>query len=190
MKKSILTAIIAACAISASAENEVLTIQLQNGTTQTYQVADIKRITFDAGQQEETLDGTYSGAVTMVIGGQFTYNTTASCTLTTRADGTMDVTINEYKIDNTVMGNLILGSITINGLTYDESKGGYYKDYGSDGLTRHFTVVGNSAMDKDYDVSAGSTLLVQATADGIKVVDSFRMGAMPFPIVATLEGKK
>ena len=86
-----------------------------------------------------------SSAITVTVGGMFPYDN-AGVTYQVRKymDGEvqkMDVTIPTYSLENTVMGDLTLGTYTVKGLTYDEAKGGFYRDYKNDGLTFHFKSV-------------------------------------------------
>lgn len=89
----------------------------------------------------------YSGTNKVTVGGQYgPYSAQVTHKLRTYVeDGETkaDVEIPGYTLPQTIMGNLTLGSYTITGLTYDESKGGYYKDYATDGLTIHITAEQN-----------------------------------------------
>lgn len=186
--KKILLSIIASVGLfasPASAQNQVLVIEYTDGTTQTIAVSDIKRMSFDT--EEPSLAGTYQGDIKIVIGGAYSYDCKSTYEIAVNADGTLDVTMNTYQIDGTVMGDLTLGTLTVKGLTLDAQTGVYSKDYGSEGLKRHLTAKqnGTTTMDKDYDITAGSTVTVQSTANGVVVTDSFRLGSMPFPIVST-----
>ena len=98
-----------------------------------------------------------------------------------------DVEISTYTLENTVMGNLTLGTYTVKGLTYDESKGGFYRDYKDDGLKFHFTAEngGNKTMDGDYSFNntQDNNILVKYSGNNITdIVNRFQMGAMPFAI--------
>ena len=98
----------------------------------------------------------------------------------------MDVTVPTYTLDNTVMGNMTLGTYTIKGLTYDEAKGGFYRDYKDDGLKFHVVCEGGSMnMDNDYSFNAEKDNNILVKYEGSKVSDiinRFQMGAMPFYI--------
>ena len=86
------------------------------------------------------------------------------------------------------MGDLTLGAYTLTNIAYDEEKGAFYRLYG-EGVTEHLTAVRNGAttMDDDYELDASSYIQVEKAENGIKVINSFKPGAMPFPIVATFE---
>ena len=91
------------------------------------------------------------------------------------------------------MGNLTLGKLTISNIPYVEAEGAFVLDYSNAGLQQHFTCVnaqGATSMDSDYTLGEGSTIRIEATDEGIKVTNPFKLGAMPFPLTATFEGKK
>lgn len=100
----------------------------------------------------------------------------------------LDVQIPTYTLDNTVMGNLTLGTYTVKGLTYDEEKGGFYRDYKNDGLTFHFTAEneGKKTLDGDYSFNdtKDNNILVKYNGNKVEdIINTFQMGAMPFAIV-------
>lgn len=137
----------------------------------------------------------YSGTNKVTVGGQYgPYSAQVTHKLRTYVeDGETkaDVEIPGYTLPQTIMGNLTLGSYTITGLTYDESKGGYYKDYATDGLTIHITAEqnGTTTMDSDYELatSGSENILVQITDGKAKITNNFIPGAMPFPITAVMD---
>lgn len=193
MKKTILaTAAAAFLALSASAQSDVLNIRLSDGSIQKFKVDDIAEMTFSTEEDNPAAAyiGSFSGTNTVVVGGQFTYTADITYTITQGADGTLDISIPTYQLENTVMGNLTLGSYEVKGLAFDEAKNAYYRDYADDGLSMHFKAEGSMAMDNDYEFKPTSEISVELTEDGIKVVNSFKMGSMPFPIVATFNGTK
>ena len=131
-----------------------------------------------------------SSPITVSIGGMMNYEN-AGVTYQVRKymDGEtqkMDVTVPTYTLDNTVMGNMTLGTYTIKGLTYDEAKGGFYRDYKNDGLKFHVVCKGGSMnMDNDYSFNAEKDNNILVKYEGSKVSDiinRFQMGAMPFYI--------
>ena len=130
------------------------------------------------------------------VGGKYNYqNENVTYNVRKYMDGNvekLDVEIPTYTLDETVMGDLTLGTYTVNGLTYDESKGGYYHDYTNDGLTFHFTAVqnGKTTMDNDYAFNSEKDNNILVTYDGNTVSDiknTFQMGSMPFQIVSTFK---
>ena len=95
-----------------------------------------------------------------------------------------------YTLDNTRMGNRTLGTYTVKGLTYDEEKGGVYRDYKEDGLSFHFTAEqnGNKTMDGDFEFNSAKDNNILVKYNGSKITDivnTFQMGAMPFGIVSS-----
>ncbi len=134
---------------------------------------------------------TVSSPITVNVGGAFNYtNKSVSYDVRKYMDGDVqkaDVEISTYTLENTVMGNLTLGTYTVKGLTYDESKGGFYRDYKDDGLKFHFTAEngGNKTMDGDYSFNntKDNNILVKYSGNNITdIVNRFQMGSMPFAI--------
>jgi len=134
----------------------------------------------------------YTGSVSTMVGsayGPYT-NDAVNYLITNNADATLTVTICEYSLEETIMGSLTLGEYTVSNLTFDESRGGYYRDYTNDGLTMHFRAEKNGtvSMDNDYTFEKkGGNILVTATENGFTIVNSFQPGVMPFQIVATAQ---
>lgn len=130
------------------------------------------------------------------VGGKFNYqNESVTYNVRKYMDGDvekLDVEIPTYELKNTVMGDLTLGTYTVTGLTYDEAKGGYYRDYKDDELTFHFTAVngGKTNMDGDYAFNSEKDNNILVTYSGTTVDDiknTFQMGSMPFGIVSTFK---
>lgn len=135
-----------------------------------------------------------TSAITVNVGGMFPYaNEGVTYNVRKYMDGDVqkvDVEIPTYKLDNTLMGNLTLGTYTVKGLTYDEEKGGFYRDYKNDGLNFHFTAEqnGNKTMDGDFEFNSAKDNNILVKYDGSKITDivnTFQMGAMPFGIVSS-----
>lgn len=135
-----------------------------------------------------------TSAITVNVGGMFPYaNEGVTYNVRKYMDGDVqkvDVEIPTYKLDNTLMGNLTLGTYTVKGLTYDEEKGGFYRDYKNDGLSFHFTAEkdGNKSMDGEYGFNTAKDNNILVKYDGSKIADivnTFQMGAMPFGIVSS-----
>lgn len=133
-------------------------------------------------------------AITVNVGGMFSYaNEGVTYNVRKYMDGDVqkvDVEVPTYTLDNTLMGNLTLGTYTVKGLTYDEEKGGFYRDYKNDGLSFHFTAEkdGNKSMDGDYEFNAQKDNNILVKYNGSKITDivnTFQMGAMPFGIVSS-----
>lgn len=137
-----------------------------------------------------------SSAINVSVGGAYNYKN-AGVTYNVRKykDGDVekvDVEIPAYSLEGTVMGDLTLGTYTVKGLTYDEEKGGFYRDYKDDGLTFHFKAVnkGNTTMDGDYAFNAAkdNNILVKYQGSNIIAIDNvFQMGTMPFGISSSFD---
>lgn len=101
----------------------------------------------------------------------------------------LDVVIPPYSLADTPMGDMEVGSYTVCGLVYDETLGGYFKDYSQDGLTVHLKTypAKGKALDDDYSLAAeGTTLFVQYNGTSVVYIENnFTPGSMPFPILAT-----
>ena len=135
-----------------------------------------------------------TSAITVNVGGMFPYaNESVTYNVRKYMDGDVqkvDVEVPTYTLDNTLMGNLTLGTYTVKGLTYDEEKGGFYRDYKNDGLNFHFTAEqnGNKTMDGDFEFNSAKDNNILVKYDGSKITDivnTFQMGAMPFGIVSS-----
>lgn len=135
-----------------------------------------------------------TSAINVNVGGKFPYaNEGVTYNVRKYMDGDVqkvDVEVPTYTLDNTVMGNLTLGTYTVKGLTYDEEKGGFYRDYKNDGLSFHFIAEqnGNKTIDGDYEFNAQKDNNILVKYDGSKITDivnTFQMGAMPFGIVSS-----
>lgn len=139
-----------------------------------------------------------TSAINVNVGGKFPYaNEGVTYNVRKYMDGDVqkvDVEVPTYTLDNTVMGNLTLGTYTVKGLTYDEEKGGFYRDYKNDGLSFHFIAEqnGNKTIDGDYEFNAQKDNNILVKYDGSKITDivnTFQMGAMPFGIVSSFNSE-
>lgn len=135
-----------------------------------------------------------TSAITVNVGGMFPYaNEGVTYNVRKYMDGDVqkvDVEVPTYTLDNTLMGNLTLGTYTVKGLVYDEEKGGFYRDYKNDGLSFHFTAEqnGNKTMDGDFEFNTAKDNNILVKYNGSKITDivnTFQMGAMPFGIVSS-----
>lgn len=139
-----------------------------------------------------------TSAINVNVGGMFPYaNESVTYNVRKYMDGDVqkvDVEVPTYTLDNTVMGNLTLGTYTVKGLVYDEEKGGFYRDYKNDGLSFHFIAEndGNKTMDGDYEFNAQKDNNILVKYNGSKITDivnTFQMGAMPFGIVSNFQSE-
>ena len=195
--KKIYTAIVAlSLATSVMAQIPVMHIELNDGSVQTFRIADIREMTFgeeDESSLAEKIAGEYTGANTRAVGTLATYTVQIKPVITANEDGTVNFTYPQYEVPETLMGNLTLGTLTISDIPYVESENAFYLDYSDAGLQQHFTCVtpqGTTSMDSDYVLGAGSTIRIEITDGGIKVSNPFKLGSMPFPLTATFEGSK
>ena len=138
-------------------------------------------------------EGEFSGQLTLNIAGQYDYETDLKISIIEGENETLSIAFPEYELSNTLMGDITMGSLTLENLTYNPSKGGFYLDYGEAGIIQYFKAERNGTvtMDSEYQLNAPSDIFVTKGENGkIKVVNSFRIGAMPMPITATFIGRK
>lgn len=134
----------------------------------------------------------YTDNLDVVVGGSFKYFANEQVTYKVRTyvenDSTkLDVEVPQYVLENTVMGNLTIGSYTVRGLVYDDTKGGYYRDYAAnDTLTMYFS--NGASLNGDYKFTEGNLLVTLDGHNVQNIVNTFKPGAMPFPIVSTFPG--
>lgn len=135
------------------------------------------------------VNGRHQGSVSVYVGEQFGpyVNSSVTYTISVNENGTINIVVPEYTLDNTAMGNLTLGSYTISNVAYDEEKGVFYRDYSDDGLSFHFKSTGGSNFDNDYTFEKLGNITVTPTETGLTIVNNFQPGSMPFPISATFE---
>lgn len=179
-------------ALSASAQNEVLKIELNDGTVQTVAIDDIRQMTFGT-EEAASPEGTYSGTISVTVGGQFTYeDTDHSITVTENNDGTLKVVLDQYRLSGTMMGDLTIGTLTIDNIAYDETRQAYYRNYSGDGLKRNFLASkdGNTTMNGDYDLGETSEITLTFDGDNVTVQNDFKLGAMPFPLTSKYTGER
>ena len=100
----------------------------------------------------------------------------------------IDVEVPTFDLPDATIGALTSGGYTVKGLAFDESKGGYYRDYSGDGLSLHFHT---ATIDGDYPLSNpdANNMLVTFSDKKIKIVNNFKPGAMPFLITTTFPGE-
>lgn len=192
MKKHIIAA--AAIAFMAlNAQSDIMKVTLSDGTTVTYDINDVKEITFEEDDEEtDGIAGSYNGTQSVTIGDMFTYTADIAVEVTENEDGTINVAYPEYSIAGTMMGDLTISPVTIPNIPFDEAKNAYYLNYSSLGLTQHFKAEqdGQVSMDADYPLGDLSEITVEQTADGIKITNPFKLGKMPLSLTSSFEGKK
>lgn len=137
----------------------------------------------------------FTGVNSVIVGGAYgPYTTEVTYRIRTYTEDNitkLDVVVPYYELKSTAIGDLSIGSYTVCGLTFDETRNGYYRDYAGDRLTMHFSAVnrGTTTFDSDYILSAAGNenILVQFSDDKVKITNNFRPGSMPFPISAVME---
>ena len=132
---------------------------------------------------------TYTGTETVVVGGAYTYTCDDAKYQLSFIDETLNVTIEEKLVSATVMGDLTLGTMVVDNLTYDAEKGGYYRDYtGSDvNMTLLAVNNGETIINGKYYFEKLGNILVTANETGYHIVHNMQPGAMPFPILFTVD---
>ncbi len=150
-------------------------------------------ISFFAGPAPEAcqLGGSYTGVNSVKVGDTYgPYTADITCKITPNPDGTLNVEIPEHLLNETAIGNLTLGKVTIKNLYYDEANKRFYKEYGKldKDLTMHFKAEGTMNLDNDYAFTENSEMEVKATETGVQVINRYQLGKMPFLIVATFQG--
>lgn len=131
--------------------------------------------------------GTYAGLVTVVVGGTYTYtcdNVSYDLKFTENA---LSVTIHEHTLTGTVIGDLTLGDMVVDNLTFDDAKGGYYRDYINSDVYLPFVAVlnGDTTMNNNYYFQKVGNILVTPAETGYHIVNNMQPGVMPFPLVST-----
>ena len=174
--------------ISGDVTNPTITAQIGKMGTVTIQ--------FFAGPATTAckLHGNYKGTNSVIVGNDMTgtfgpYTADITCKVTVTPDNTLNVEIPEYVLNDTQIGNLTLGKVTIKNVYYDSANDRFFRPYGKlDKLTMHFN---SDMMNSDTDAPFTEDSEIEVTnpeTGSIKIINTFRVGGMPFPIVATFEG--
>ena len=133
---------------------------------------------------------TYTDKLDVMIDKKYTVEN-VSYNVRTYPDGEttkLDVEVPTFNLPDATIGALTSGGYTVKGLAFDESQGGYYRDYSGDGLTLHFHT---ATIDNDYPLSNpdDNNMLVTFNDKKIKIVNHYKPGAMPFLIATTFPGE-
>lgn len=137
--------------------------------------------------------GVYSGQMEVTVGGQFTYSAPVDVTILSKSDETITVEVPSYALSGTMMGNLTLGSLTVSGLRYDAQKDAYTRNYGGQGIIRHFKAMQGPAvtMEGDYPLNDPSEISIKFNSDNsLTLSNSYKLGEMPFSLSAKFTGSK
>lgn len=178
MKKYLFMLIAVVCTTAASAQQEMLQIKMGDKVV-TYPVAEIDEISFII-PQNQLVSGNHSGKIDVTVG-MMTYTTnTVTYVITANDDGTIDVVVPEYTLNNTPMGDMAVGSYTVKNIAYNESKSAFYRDYTDDNIIFHFKT---SSIDKDYVVKGD--IEVKKTDNVLTINNNFRPGSMPMSVNTT-----
>lgn len=132
----------------------------------------------------EEYSGTYNGKITLNVAGKYSYDADITCIVTSAGSDVINVSIPEYSLSGTMMGDMTLGSVSITGLVYDEAKGCFFREYGGEGISQ--TMNG-----KSYPLNEPSSMQVVKDENGTLIIDNpFTLGKMPLPLSARFEGSK
>lgn len=194
--KKLFTLAIVTLFTAMSAMAQTVTITKTDGTTVSYNAADIQSIVFAPAEAENDIAGTYTGLDSVNVGKMFPYKATeaSTYTITKNDDGSINLNLGEEHIPGTVMGDLTIGTYTISNIPSDGSETVWTKKYKDDNIQFHFTCVkdGQTTIDKDYtmDKDVCEVKITQNTDGTILVENTYQMGAMPFVIYGTYVGTK
>lgn len=142
----------------------------------------------------------YTDRLDVSVGGMYNYPADVPVTYNVRTyeeDGAtkLDVAVPAYVLKNTAIQDINAGSYTVKGLTYNEEKGGYYRNYANDGITMQFSSTGGIAPG-EYALDGGTSgtniqdILVKLDEKGtvVSILNQFKVGKMPFQLVSTFPG--
>ena len=121
---------------------------------------------------------TYTGSEKVVVGGTYTYTCDDAKYQLTFVDETLNVTIEEKSVAGTVMGDLTLGTMVIDNLTFDAEKGGYYRDYSGSDVSMTLVAVSNgeTVINGKYYFEKLGNILVAANETGYHIVHNMQPG--------------
>lgn len=151
---------------------------------------------YGAAPENYKTSGTWKGTNNVNVGGTYDYSAeNVRQSVTANADGSVSLTVPSYNLTATMMGDLTLGSYSIENIPWNEEKGGFYKEYADGTLTIHFKAVkeGTTTLDSDYLFNNKATttyILIKRTDAGVTIENNFSLGNMPFPITAVMNGTK
>lgn len=149
-----------------------------------------------AAPENYKTSGNWTGTNNVSVGGTYHYSAeNVRQSVTANADGSVSLTVPTYSLSGTVMGDITLGSYTIDNIPWNEEKGAFYKEYADGSLKVHFKAVkeGTTTLDSDYLFNNKSTttyILIKRTDTGVTIENNFSLGNMPFPITAVMDGTK
>lgn len=144
----------------------------------------------------EEFAGNYSGTLVVTVSDEYHYSTDVEIVVKSTSDNMLSVSIPEYSLENTMMGDLTIGAVTIDNVQYVSDKKIFFRDYGGAGLTQHFKASKNgvTTIDSDFPLNSGSSITLSHPADGsigsISFTNPFQLGKMPFSLSAYFYGFK
>lgn len=134
-------------------------------------------------------EGTYTGALKATVGGFFgPYSPTENVdfVITKNSDNTINVLVPGFQLNKTPIGDIVIGEYTVSNISFDESKGAYYRDYTKDGIKMDFTMVGQK---KNYEITKTGDITLKIEGSKLTVTNNLCPGKMPVGDVAeTFEG--
>lgn len=192
MKKILSLIAVAMMAITTQAQTVVVT--KTDGSKVVYQASEVASVEFiPAGSAAESLAGTYTGADSLNVGGQWGYwAQNLKYAITANADGTINVQVPEQIFTGTVMGDITQGQFTVSNIAYDESRSAFYRNYSGDATKAHVKAVrnGTTIMDSDYQLNDAEITITPDTGGTVKIVNTYKFGSMPYHLTGTFTGTK
>lgn len=194
MKKILSLIAVAMMAASVATQAQTITVNKADGSKVVYQASEVTSVEFNpAGSAAEQLAGTYTGADSLNVGGQWGYWAQGlKYTITANADGTINVEVPEQTFTNTVMGTITQGQFTVSNIAYDESRGAFYRNYSGDALKAHVKIVNNGAtyMDDDYLLNDAEITIKAGEGGSVNISNAYKFGRMPYMLTGTFTGTK
>lgn len=194
MKKFLSLIVVAMMAATGTAQAQTITVNKVDGSKIVYQASEITSIEFNPAESAaEQLAGTYTGADSLSVGGQWSYWAQGlKYIITANADGTVNVQVPEQTFANTVMGDITQGQFTVSNIAYDESRGAFYRSYSGDGLKAHVKTVnkGTTTMDSDYQLNNAEITIKAGEGGSVNILNTYKFGNMPFQLTGTYTGTK
>lgn len=146
--------------------------------------------------------GTFSGNDNINVGMTMTssswdYSTAGvvSYTITSNSDGTINVTVPQETYSNTQIGNITIGSYTIDSLKYNIVTG-YTRAYKGSGAKVHFESTGGEnypiILNSDYTFTSDACVIsvTRSTVGIIQIKNIYALGNSPVLITHSFTGTK
>ncbi len=174
--KKIFTLAIIILTYVASMQAQTVTIHKNDGTNIVLLASEIDHIDFEPASEVQKIVGSYIGIDSINVGKKFPYKTASANVyeITANSDSSINITMPEEHFDNTVMGNLVVGTYTIKNIEWDSTQQAFVRNYGNDGITYTF------------DKPICQIIIKNNGDDTITITNTYQMGNMPFPIYSTI----